>query len=114
MPSFIDDSQETINKYKRAKKNFDSNKPDLHKQKGIGDSSYMNFDFDTDLEQDVDYKDNKNTTIVHEIFHAVRIAKGLVKDRKTEEIKATQHVNKNMRNEKNRRQNYGEWEIPKK
>lgn len=50
---------------------------------------------------------------MHEYRHAERIAKGLVVDRETEEIDAVQYINRNMRNEGNRREDYQGIPIPK-
>ncbi|MFD0975275.1 SpvB/TcaC N-terminal domain-containing protein [Salinimicrobium gaetbulicola] len=113
VPDFLNRNEDEITAYYEAMSNYEKNMPKNHQTKGVGDDSYLNLDFKSNLKEDKDYKNNKNTIMMHEFYHAERIAKGLVTDRKTEEIKASQFVNKNMRNSNNRRENYNDWSIPK-
>ncbi|MGR7813991.1 M91 family zinc metallopeptidase [Lacinutrix undariae] len=85
------------------------NKP-KDEQNGKGDGSYIFINHKKDKinkerNRSIEgpHKKNKTLTLFHELFHSYRMNKGVIKDNKTEEIKATQFINRNFRNEKNRR-----------
>lgn len=100
-------------------KAWKDNKPKNHRD-GTGDGSYISIDYKTDKINyennssiEGPYKRNKTTTLFHELFHSFRMNNGVIKDKKTEEVKATQFINRNFRNEKNRRKKYFKWDVPK-
>jgi hypothetical protein len=117
MPDF--DSATEVSNYDKKRKIWEDNKPKDHRN-GEGDGSYISIDFKTDKINREDnssiegsYKSNKALTLFHELFHSFRIDKGVIKDNKTEEVKATQFINRNFRNDKNRRKKYYKWDVPK-
>ncbi|WP_369412523.1 RHS repeat-associated core domain-containing protein [Mesonia aestuariivivens] len=108
----VDATKEQWQEYEKKFQEYQNNKPTEHKD-GTGDGSYVTLDY-TKISKKDGYKRNKTTELFHELFHAKRIDDGAAQDRKTEEIKASQFINRNFRNEKNRRRKYGDWKVPAK
>lgn len=100
-----------------AVKKYEDGKPNKHRD-GTGDGSYITIFTETKKEKEKifnkegKHKSNKSTILFHELFHSSRIDDGVTKDRKTEETKAVQYINRHFRNANNRREKYGPWDIP--
>ena len=121
-----DEIKKQQKEFDQAMAEYDKNKPKGYITPGVGDGSYVTLPISnnprdwTEMEkaywdtQGKNVKMNSFTTIIHEFYHAWRIANGLVTTRNKEEVKAVQFVNKNMRNENNRRDKYDQIEVPKK
>ncbi len=112
VPNYIEDSEETIANFNTNLKEYKDNRPNKHRD-GSGDGSNVNLNFEADLKEKSNYKKTKNTILFHELYHSKRMDDGTMETRKTEEVKASQFINKNFRNDKNRREYYDNWEVPK-
>ena len=109
-PVVLDLNDETFIQYERDMENFEKNKPTNHSD-GSGDGSYVYIDYSEIVEGDGEFKQNKWTTLFHELFHAKRIDDGEAKERETEEIKAVEFVNRNFRSEGDKRKEYEDWIV---
>ena len=117
-----DATPEEIRIFNEIQAEYVNNKPNKHRD-GTGDGSYITLNYKgggTEEERKAlalkegPYKRNKTTTLFHEYDHAGRVDTGTIKaEMKDEEIEATQFINRNFRNDKNRRERYGEWIVPK-
>lgn len=109
----IDDSKGAWEEYDNKTKEWQKNEPENYKD-GTGDGSYVYISYQEKIETDGDFKQTKTTTLFHELYHSWRMDRGEASEgRQIEEIKSVQFVNRNFRNENNRRERYGEWLVPK-
>jgi len=104
--------EEAWEKHNKEMEEYKKNEPTNYKD-GSGDGSNISLNYDEKIKKDGDHKQTRTTALFHELFHSWRMDKGKAGEgRQAEEIKAVQFVNRNFRNENNRRERYGPWLVP--